>query len=328
MTEKPRHSNRDVSRLEERFLHADWILGVNPSIRRVAQHVERSAEVGCTVLISGETGTGKEVWAKLIHQLGKRSHKPFVPVNCAALTATLAESQLFGHEKGAFTGALGSALGVFRAADGGVVFLDEVGEMPRELQPKLLRVLQEGEVTPVGASRPVPVDVQIIAATNRDLESEVASGNFREDLFFRLNMVQLNVPPLRERVEDIPAFIEHFTRLYAEKYSRAKWIPDPETLREFCDYPWPGNIRQLSHVIEQSYVLDCAPSLPNRRDSMPVGERLPYFDLIKLRNTALRQALLATGGHKGKAAKLLGVHANTLTRMLSELTEGEEISTS
>jgi DNA-binding NtrC family response regulator len=305
--------------LEHRFPHEEWILGNNPAIRRVGRHAERAAEVGCTVLVSGETGTGKEVWAKLIHRLGKRSTGPFVPVNCAALTATLAESQLFGHEKGAFTGALGASLGVFRAASGGIVFLDEVGEMPLELQPKLLRVLQENEVTPVGASNPLPVDVQIIAATNRDLEAEVSKGRFREDLYFRLNMVELKVPALRERVEDIPLFLRHFAERYAQRYQRDVWEPNTEVLKEFCEYSWPGNIRQLSHVIEQSYVLDCAPTLPSRSRLSRDDERLPFYDLNKLRSAAVRQALRATDGHKGRAAKLLGVHANTLTRMLAEL---------
>src|SRR5688572_4946102 len=184
-----------------------WVLGTNPRVNRIARHVERAADVECTVLVSGETGTGKELWARLLHRLGPRRDKPFVPVNCAALTVTLAESQLFGHERGAFTGAAGRALGVFRAAEGGVVFLDEVGEMPMELQPKLLRVLQQAEVTPVGAAHPVRVNVQVIAATNRNLETEVDEGRFREDLYYRLNMVELRVPALRERVEDIPEFI-------------------------------------------------------------------------------------------------------------------------
>ncbi len=305
--------------LHQRFLQGEWILGCNPAVRRVARHAERAAEVGCTVLISGETGTGKEVWAKLVHQMGRRKLRPFVPVNCAALTPTLAESQLFGHEKGAFTGALGASLGVFRAAQGGIVFLDEVGEMPLELQPKLLRVLQESEVTPVGAATPVPVDVQIIAATNRDLESEVRRGSFREDLFFRLNMVELKVPPLRDCVEDIPAYIQFFSHRFADRYQRSVWEPDGEALQQFCTYTWPGNIRQLSHVIEQSYVLDCAPALPNQIRSPLTQDRLPYFDLSRLRAAAVRQALRATEGHKGRAAKLLGVHANTLTRMLAEL---------
>ena len=318
--EKSRSENtRQKSDVPLRFPSEQFVLGNNPAVRRVARHVERASEVECTVLISGETGTGKEVWASLVHRTGPRAEKPFVPVNCAALTATLAESQLFGHVKGAFTGAAGASLGVFRAAEGGVVFLDEVGEMPLELQPKLLRVLQEGEVTPVGASSPVPVNVQVVVATNRDLELEVEEGRFREDLYFRLNMVELNVPALRERPEDIPSFIGFFASRFADRYDRDPWSPTAEVLREFCEYPWPGNIRQLSHVIEQSYVLDCAPSLPKGRKSKGGVNSLPFFDLDRLRDTAVRQALLATQGHKGRAAKLLGVHANTLTRMLANL---------
>jgi len=238
------------------------IVGEDPSINRIAHHTGRAAQVECTVLITGETGTGKEVWARLLHQMGPRREKPFVPVNCAALTATLAESQLFGHERGAFTGAAGESLGIFRAAEGGIVFLDEIGDMPLELQPKLLRVLQEGEVTPVGAARPVHVDVQICAATNRDLLRDAEEGRFREDLYYRLNLVELNMPSLRNRVQDIPKFIEFFSRKYAARYDQPLWEPDAETLSRFCEYRWPGNVRQLSHVIEQSYVLECEPTLP------------------------------------------------------------------
>ncbi len=296
----------------------NWVLGRNPTVRGIAQHAKRVAEVQCTVLISGETGTGKELWANLIHQVGPRSFKPFVPVNCAALTISLAESQLFGHEKGAFTGAAGASLGVFRAAHGGIVFLDEVGEMPLELQPKLLRALQEREVTPIGTSRPVHVDVQVIAATNRNLEVDVADGRFREDLYYRLNMVELRIPPLRKRVEDIAEFISFFAEKFASQYKRPVWKPDGETLRQFCEYPWPGNVRQLAQVIEQSYVLDCAPSLPDAARGPRAAGPLPSLNLALLRREALRQALRATGGHKGRAARLLGVHHNTLTRMLSE----------
>ncbi len=296
-----------------------WVLGENPVIRRIARHVERAAEVECPVLVTGETGTGKEVWASYVHQAGPRAERPFVPVNCAALTPTLAEAQLFGHEKGAFTGAVGASLGVFRAAEGGVVFLDEVGEMPLELQPKLLRVLQQSEVTPVGASSPVPINVQVVAATNRDLEVEVAEGRFREDLFFRLNMVQLNVPALRERPQDIPRFIEFFAKQFAEKYDRPEWRPTDDDVRDFCEFNWPGNIRQLSHVIEQGYVLDCTPSLPQSSRGRGGTASLPFFDLDRLRTTALKQALEATQGHKGRAARLLGVHPNTLTRLLAQL---------
>jgi two-component system response regulator HydG len=304
---------------------ADWVLGQSPSIRQIARNAQRAAAAGCTVLVSGETGTGKELWGKLIHSASARAARPFIPVNCAALTVTLAESQLFGHERGSFTGAIGRSEGVFRAADGGTVFLDEVGEMPLELQPKLLRVLQQREVTPVGSAHPQTVDVQVIAATNRDLEIDVAEGRFREDLYYRLNMVELHVPELRSRVEDIPEFIEFFSRRFAKQYQRDVWEPDPDMLKRFCEYAWPGNVRQLSHVIEQSYVLDCAPTLPACAAPLPLDVTLPYMDLTKLRFAAIHQALQATRGHKGRAAKLLGVHANTLTRMLAQLeAESEE----
>ncbi|MBX7166133.1 MAG: sigma-54 dependent transcriptional regulator [Pirellulales bacterium] len=306
-------------------LLGSMVLGRNTQIRKIAEQVRRVAEFPCTALISGETGTGKELWAKLIHNCGPRAARPFIPVNCAALTPTLAESQLFGHEKGAFTGAAGSSFGVFRAANGGVVFLDEVGEMPLDLQPKLLRVLQECEVTPVGAAHPVKIDVQVVAATNRDLEAEVAAGRFREDLYYRLSVVEFHVPPLRDRREDIGEFCQFFSRMFAARYGREEWIPLPEQLEQFCEYHWPGNIRQLAHIIEQSYVLDCAPQLPNRQAIKPARRfALPYLNLQRLRNEAVRQALAATRGHKGRAAKLLGVHANTMTRLLGQLPEDAE----
>ena len=299
-----------------------WVLGSNPKVNRIARHVERAADVECTVLVSGETGTGKELWARLLHRLGPRRQKPFIPVNCAALTSTLAESQLFGHEKGAFTGAAGRSLGVFRAAEGGIVFLDEVGEMPLELQPKLLRVLQQYEVTPVGASMPSQVNVQVVAATNRDLELEVAEGRFREDLYYRLNMVEFNVPALRQRVDDIPQFIEYFSQKFAARYQRPLWRPTGETMREFCEYRWPGNVRQLANIIEQAYVLDCEPRLPERPTTQqPAETSLPFMDLGQLRRAAVRQALRATRGHKSRAARLLGVHPNTMTRLLAQLRE-------
>ncbi|NOY43401.1 MAG: sigma-54-dependent Fis family transcriptional regulator [Planctomycetes bacterium] len=301
---------------------ASLIIGQDPVVNRIAHHAGRAAQVECTVLITGETGTGKEVWARLLHKLGPRRDKPFVPVNCAALTATLAESQLFGHERGAFTGAAGESLGVFRAGEGGVVFLDEIGDMPLELQPKLLRVLQEGEVTPVGAARPLHVDVQIVAATNRDLERDVEEGRFREDLYYRLNLVELKMPPLRSRSKDIPQFIDFFSKKFAAVYKQPVWQPDVETLRRFCEYRWPGNVRQLSFVIEQSYVLQCEPSLPGDRKVEEKSVNLPFIDLGKLRRTAVEQALQTTGGHKGRAAKLLGVHPNTLTRLLSQMAKG------
>lgn len=298
-----------------------FVLGDNPKMTQIARHAEKAAEFQCTVLVTGETGTGKELWAKMLHRVGPRRNKPFIPVNCAALTPSLAESQLFGHEKGAFTGAASRSLGVFRAGHQGIVFLDEVGEMPLELQPKLLRVLQQQEVTPVGSSTPETVDVQVIAATNRDLEKEVYEGRFREDLYYRLNMVELHVPPLRERVDDIPHFVQYFSSRFAGKYGRNVWQPTQEQLQEFCEFPWQGNLRQLGHVIEQAYVLDCEPTLPNKRPGSTATPALPCTDLSKLRRLAVEQALRSTQGHKGRAAKLLGVHPNTMTRLLAQITD-------
>jgi|LakMenEpi03Aug12_release.lakeMendotaPanAssembly.Ray.scaffolds.fasta_scaffold05499_11 DNA-binding NtrC family response regulator len=308
----------------------EWVLGRNPAMARVARSIERAAEVGCTVLILGETGCGKEILARLLHRSGPRSSKPFVPVNCGALSSTLAESQLFGHEKGAFTGADGKAIGIFRAAQGGVVFLDEIGEMPADLQTKLLRVLQQREVHPVGATQPVPIDVQVVAATNRDLQAEVMKGTFREDLYFRLNMIELRIPPLRERPEDIPEFIEFFAKQYAASYRMEEWIPSPETAAEFASFDWPGNVRQLSHVIEQAYVLQMEPELPARtrpvvvmpeepEEPLTADGKLPFVDLNMLRKCAVKQALEMTRGHKSRAAKLLGVHPNTMTRIIAEI---------
>lgn len=299
------------------------VVGGDGSASRIAHHAQRAAQVECTVLITGETGTGKEVWARSIHRLGPRREKPFLPVNCAALTPTLAESQLFGHERGAFTGAAGPSLGVFRSAEGGIVFLDEVGDMPLELQPKLLRVLQEGEVTSVGSSLPVRVDVQVIAATNRDLETEVAEGRFREDLYYRLNLVELKMPALRHRPADIPRFIEHFSQRFATRYDRPVWKPSDELLKRFCEYRWPGNIRQLAYVIEQGYVLECEPSLPPENAALDHCE-LPFTDLGKLRRAAVEQAMRTSQGHKGRAARLLGVHPNTMTRLLQQLRGGDD----
>jgi DNA-binding NtrC family response regulator len=276
---------------------SNWVLGTSAGMRRIAKSIERAAEVECTVLVCGETGTGKELWARLLHRSGPRRGKTFVPVNCAALTPSLAESQLFGHEKGAFTGAAGQSLGIFRAAQGGIVFLDEIGEMPLELQPKLLRVLQQREVLPVGANQPVPIDVQI----------------------------ELRVPSLRERTEDIPSFIDFFSRKFADRYRLPVWQPSEAALAEFCGFSWPGNVRQLEHVIEQAYVLQTEPALPVRAGAAAavVGSgKLPCLDLGKLREQAIKQALEITRGHKANAAKLLGVHANTMTRLLKELEDG------
>jgi two-component system response regulator HydG len=298
---------------------SELVVGDNPAMLRITNHAVRAAQLECTVLVTGETGTGKEVWARKIHQLGPRNGTPFIPVNCAALTPTLAESQLFGHEKGAFTGADGASLGVFRAAENGIVLLDEIGDMPMELQPKLLRVLQENEVTPVGSARPLLVNVQVIAATNLNLDEEVSAGRFREDLYYRLNMVELQLPPLRDRRSDIPALAQHFSQKFATRYQQPMNKFDAEELATFCEYDWPGNIRQLAYVIERTYVLDCALKMPGQTNDAPLPANLPFVNLARLRTEAVGQAMRTTGGHKGEAARLLGVHPNTMTRLLGQI---------
>jgi DNA-binding NtrC family response regulator len=319
------------------------------SVRQLEESIQQVAEFDCSVLITGETGCGKEEVARAIHAAGPRATKPFVALNCSGLVTDLAESQLFGHEKGSFTGAMGASRGVFRAAEGGVVFLDEIGELPLDLQPKLLRVLQLWEVTPVGSTDVHRVDVQVIAATNRDLESRVETGAFREDLFYRLNTIHLAVPPLRERREDIPRFIEHFSAHYAREYDRAPWVPEPPMLARLVNHPWPGNVRQLAQMVQRIYVfkdrrtelLDAllvapqspapmplqpasagiadAPTRNTPTEDVPADEpAVPVYNLVELRRLAVRQALAATGGHRSQAAELLGVSLNTMTRLVAE----------
>ena len=206
------------------------LVGESPAAVTLEATLQRAARVESTVLITGETGCGKEEIARAVHAQGPRSGGPFVAINCGAMAASLIESQLFGHEKGSFTGAVGPTRGVFRTAEGGIVFLDEIGEMPLDLQPRLLRVLQQREVTPVGSAESFPVDVQVIAATNRDLTADIRAGRFREDLFYRLNTIELAVPPLRDRPTDIPLFVDHFRLFFAEKFGVTPWQPDAATL--------------------------------------------------------------------------------------------------
>ena len=321
-------------------------------MRQLEQAIVRVGAFDCPVLVTGETGCGKEEVARAIHAAGARAGRSFVAVNCGAIVSALAESQLFGHARGAFTGAEASTSGAFRAADRGVLFLDEIGEMPLDLQPKLLRALQQREVTPVGATKPVPVDVQVIAATNRDLAVEVAAGRFREDLFYRLNVIHLSIPPLRARRDDIPRFVDHFSRHFAAVYGLPEWRPDAGTMSRFVDFAWPGNVRQLAQTIQRiaifadqaDTILDetFAPVAPPG-GGPPAGqpptsvavqgtadgpsatgeESLPSLDLDTLRHLAVRQALSVTDGHRGRAARLLGVSPNTMTKLVAAACPGE-----
>jgi len=309
------------------------IVGVSAASRLLEETLARAAQTDSTVLITGETGCGKEQIARALHASGGRADRPFVAINCGAMAATLIESQLFGHEKGSFTGAFGSSQGVFRAADGGIVFLDEIGEMPLDLQPRLLRALQEREVTPIGSTETFGFDVQVIVATNRDLRADVAAGRFREDLYWRINTIEISVPPLRDRSDDIPLFVAHFCRQFAAKMEVPVWDPDQHTIDRFRRYPWPGNVRQLAQTIERAYALGSPPVLPGESEPAPdvVGPRwpdavsgdapanqLPVLNLEALRRMAVKQALAVTDGHKGQAAALLGVHINTMTRLVDE----------
>ncbi len=242
---------------ENRSLHqeADELIGSSPAMRRLHETLERAAPTPATVLITGESGTGKELVARAIHRKSPRSGKPLVQVNCAAIPEELIESELFGHEKGSFTGAVRRQTGKFVTADGGTIFLDEIGDLSARAQAKVLRVLQNGEVEPVGAEKTVRVDVRVIAATNRDLEEEIAAGRFREDLFYRLNVVPVRTPPLRERLEDVPLLVDYFVRRYSSENNYRPMEFDDAAIAHLAALPWKGNVRELKNLVERLLIL-------------------------------------------------------------------------
>ncbi len=305
------------------------IIGNSAAIRRVSELVAQVADSKANVLISGESGTGKEIVARAIHRRGARSDKPFVAVNCAAIPETLLESELFGHVKGAFTGAVQNKAGLFETADGGTLFLDEIGELPTPLQVKLLRVLQEEEVRSIGESKPRAVDVRIIAATARDLEAEVAAGRFRDDLFYRLNVVRLEVPPLRERREDIPLLLDHFFAHFRDLLGKPlRGIAD-EVLDRLVGYHWPGNVRELENVIERAVILARGDrlglqDLPDNvaRPAPDGSDGARDLSLKRVRRAAeaetIRHALHATGGNRTRAARLLEISHRALLYKIKE----------
>ncbi len=234
---------------------SDPMIGSAPAMKELRELIERAAPTEATVLITGESGTGKELVAREIHRLSRRRARPMVQVNCAAIPEELIESELFGHEKGSFTGAVRKQIGKFVAADKGTIFLDEVGDMSARTQAKVLRVLQSGELERVGSEKMVSVDVRVIAATNKDLEAEIAAGSFREDLYYRLNVVPMRTPPLRERRDDIPELAEYFLRLFADRYGMNREGFAPEALEALTNMPWPGNVRELKNLIERAVIL-------------------------------------------------------------------------
>jgi DNA-binding NtrC family response regulator len=324
--------NREYRReLQERY-RPENLVGQSPEMVAIYKMVARVAAQDTTVLIQGETGTGKALVARAIHYASPRAARPFVVVDCTAVPEALFESELFGHERGAFTGALQSRRGLIETADGGTCFLDEVGELPLPLQAKLLRLLQDRVIRRVGGNEPIAVDVRIIAATNRDLRKRFEEGLFREDLYYRLNVVSIRVPPLRERRQDIPLLAQHFLNKSATAAGQPAKRLARETLGRLADYDWPGNVRELEHVIERAVTLSSAelilpddlpselgpprlapPTLPPRR-----------MTLEALKHWYVQTVLEEAGGNKARAAELLGIDRRTLYRILAA--KGEDAS--
>jgi formate hydrogenlyase transcriptional activator len=301
------------------------IVGRSDALRAVLRQVETVAATDSTVLICGETGTGKELVARAIHNLSPRSQRAFVKVNCAAIPTGLLESELFGHEKGAFTGAIGQRIGRFELANGGTLFLDEVGDIPLELQPKLLRVLQEREFERLGSTRTLRVDVRLVAATNSDLLRMVDDRRFRADLYYRLNVFPVVVPPLRERPEDIPLLVGYFTQQYAARMGKEIGTIPSEAMEQLCHYPWPGNIRELQNLIERAVILSPGPVLTIPLEVLRSTARPPSLTAGTLEDTE-RQRILQVleetnwvlSGPHGAAAKL-GLKRPTLQFRMKKL---------
>jgi two-component system, NtrC family, response regulator GlrR len=302
----------------------DWAANIvcrSPAMQSVLDDARRVAKTDSAVLITGASGTGKEVLARAVHRASRRHQRPFVAINCAAVPAELLESELFGHKRGAFTGAHADHQGLFRAAEGGTIFLDEIGDMPADLQAKLLRVLQEREVRPVGETRTVPVDVRVISATHQDLESRVKAGSFREDLFYRLNVVSLRLMPLSDRREDIPLLVAHrLTQLVADGAPRR--VYSPEAMEVLVAAAWPGNVRQLFNVVEQNVALSPSRVISAAMVRKALGERegaLPSFDEARTEFTRnyLRQLLELADGNISRAARLAERNRTDFYKLLS-----------
>lgn len=309
------------------------IIGESDPMKRVFSIMKRVSDTPTTVLVTGESGTGKELIARGLHQASSRSNAPFVSLNCAAIPENLLESELFGHEKGSFTGAIGLKEGKFEYADGGTLFLDEVGEMPLNIQVKLLRVLQEQEFQRVGGNKEIKVNVRLVAATNKDLKEEVELGRFRGDLFFRLNVVNIKVPPLRERRSDIPFLVAHFVSKYSQKLGRNIREVSPDAMKSLFSYNWPGNVRELENVIESALVMSNGSSIKKndlpreikKHNETPEGSStfismdsglMDTLDAIE--EKMIRQALKQSGNVQAQAAKILGISRSNLQYKLKK----------
>jgi two-component system response regulator HydG len=303
------------------------LIGRSPNFLGILDQANRISRSDVSVLILGESGTGKEVVAQAIHKTSSRRNKPFIAVNCGALPVNLIESELFGHEKGSFTSAIAKRIGKFELAEGGTIFLDEIGELPMELQVKFLRVLQEKEVEPVGG-RPKKIDVRVLAATNKDLEEEVAEGRFRIDLYYRLNVFPMLLPPLRERISDIPLLVDHFLKKYSSLEGKTIEILPKKEMQKLMDYPWPGNIRELENTIQRNVILAKGPIIESldivtsKKIAGSASNSKKIKTLIELERDHILSALESTNwkvSGKGGAAELLDINVNTLNSKMKKL---------
>jgi len=315
------------------------MIGQSPVIQEVLHNIGLVALSEASVFIRGDSGTGKELIAEAIHDNSGRADKPFLRINCAALPESLFESALFGHEKGSFSGAYKSQKGIFEECDGGTLLLDEISEIPYNMQAKLLRVLQEMKVIRVGSTMEIPADVRIIASSNQDVEALVEQGKFREDLFYRLNVFPIYIPPLRKRKEDIPLLINHFLAIYKNKYHYEKKTLSAEAMEILMRYDWPGNVRQLQHVIERAILYSAKEEIilpqyivlemqSKKMDKAEFESRTPLISLAEMERKMIYQALKETNNHRTKAAELLGITVRTLRNKLhqyGDISEKEEI---
>ncbi len=301
------------------------VIGTSPAMRRLSGLIKRVASVDCNVLITGESGTGKELVAHAIHRLSPRRNRPFVSFNCGGFTEQLISSELFGHEKGAFTGANVTKIGLLETASGGTVFLDEIGEMPPSMQVRLLHVCQHKRILRVGGTRPIDLDIRIIAATNKDLKKAVAEGSFREDLYYRLNVVSIHLPPLRERREDIPLLVKHFVQKYTKPFGKKVTRVAPEVMEVLMHYHFPGNVRELENIIQRAVALaegdtitvaELPPDLQELRIDALEGERLPSMEEVERQHIA--RVLAKTGYNKTLTSRILKIPRTTLWRKMKK----------
>jgi DNA-binding NtrC family response regulator len=345
---KLRKENLSLKRQLKQRYDSQGLIGNSPEMMKVHGMIEKISDTDATILIQGESGTGKELIAKTIHYNSYRGQSPFIPFNCAAIPKDLLESELFGHERGAFTGAITTRIGRFERANGGTILLDEIGELHPSFQVKLLRVLQEREFERVGGSKTIKVDVRILAATNKDLEKETKAGHFREDLFYRLNVIPMRIPPLRERPEDVPVLADHFIHYFSKKRKREPIRFDQEVFNLFLKYPWPGNVREMENLIERLIILDednliTPRDLPQRfqeylrqpaqegyavenapgefkREVLLPDRGINLNGLVEeMERTLISQAMQKAQGIKSKAADLLGLKRTTLLEKIKKL---------